>query len=210
MVKGYAEMGSVMPDLSSQKAAETCACWSPGRPFEIVHADFRGPLPETKAGFRHIIVFIDGFTHWPEAKCLTRANAASVADAFFECVISRHGCPSRLLTDRGSQFVSGMMRRLHERLGTQGLLTSPYHPQTNGKVERFMRYFNEAISAFQFHKREDWDELLPYVLYAYRMNMVRSIGCSPFQMLYGRVPVTPEKLWLGEHAREEARMEIEQ
>ena len=167
------------------------------RPFEIVHMDFRGPLPVSANGNRYIIAFIDAFTHWIEAIPIAKADAKTTANAFYECIIARHSCPERIMTDNGKQFTSSLFRHLAVRMGIIHLLTAFYHPATNGKIERFYRFLNETIAVFKMEERQDWEELFQVVLMAYRMNEVRTIGASPFRMLYGREPNLPTDKMFG-------------
>ena len=178
----------------------------PTRPWQIVHMDFRGPLPISAKGNRYIIAFIDAFTHWIEAKPIAKADAKTTADAFFECVIARHSCPETIMTDNGKQFTSAVFRHLSTRFGILHLLTTFYHPQTNGRIERFYRFLNETVAVFQLDTREDWEELLPVVLMAYRMNEVRTIGTSPYRMLHGRDPTLPtDKIFGAQSVPEDAK-----
>ena len=68
----------------------------------------------------------------------------------------------------------------------KGLRTSPYHPQTDGLVERFNQTLKEMLRKTASEEGKDWDKLLPYVLFAYREVPQESTGFSPFELVYGR------------------------
>ena len=68
----------------------------------------------------------------------------------------------------------------------KGLCTSPYHPQTDGLVERFNQTLKEMLRKTASEEGKDWDKLLPYVLFAYREVPQESTGFSPFELVYGR------------------------
>ena len=71
-------------------------------------------------------------------------------------------------------------------LHIQALRTSPYHPQTDGLVERFNQTLKLLLHKVASGERKDWDKLLPYLLFAYREVPQSSTGFSPFELLYGK------------------------
>ena len=109
------------------------------RPFYQIGIDFVGPLPRTSNRNRYIIVAIDYFTKWPEAKPLLRATAEATSDFIYNEIICRHGCPTYLVSDRGTHFNNKIIEELTKKFEIKHLFSSPYHPQTNGLVERFNR-----------------------------------------------------------------------
>jgi Integrase zinc binding domain/Integrase core domain len=86
-------------------------------PFEMIGIDIVGPLSETEKGNRYIVVAIDYFTKWPEAKALKEATAKEVTEFIWEDIVCRHGCPKRILSDRGTHFNNKLMENLMERCG---------------------------------------------------------------------------------------------
>ena len=69
--------------------------------------------------------------------------------------------------------------------------TSPYHPQTDGMVERFNRTLANMLSCYVRENQKNWDLFLPYVLFAYRTSAHSVTRHTPFFLLYGRDPKTP-------------------
>ncbi len=106
-------------------------------PFYRIGIDIKGPLPRTKDGNRYIIVAMDYFTKWPEARAIANMKAETVAKFIFEEIICHHGVPKEILSDRGTPFVNKVVDSLCEKFQTKHRLTSSYRPQTNGMVERF-------------------------------------------------------------------------
>jgi|694.fasta_scaffold139602_4 transposase InsO family protein len=109
-------------------------------------------------------------------------------------IISRHGCPSKALTDQGTQFTSGVFRDLLNTYGIQHLEASAYHHQTNGKTERFNRYLTSMLALRIEGKLSNWDKILPHCLMVHRITVSRTLNDSPFFFLYGRDPQIPTDL----------------
>ena len=103
-----------------------------------------------------------------------------------EEVVCHHGAPERLLSDRGSNFLSELIAKVCYLLQIKKINTSGYHPQTDGLVERFHRTLISMLSRYVEKRARDWDHYLPYMLYAYRVTAQESTRESPFFLLYGR------------------------
>lgn len=152
-------------------------------PFEIIGIDIVGPLEETKSGKKYIVVAIDYFTKWPEARAIKNATAEEVVEFIWEDIICRHGCPRKIISDRGTHFNNKLMTELMDRCGINHRLTTPYHPQANGLVERFNRTLCESLAKLG---NKDWDRNIPSVLFAYRTKENKSTKMKPFYVTYGR------------------------
>jgi hypothetical protein len=167
-------------------------------PFDVVGMDILGPFVKTEEGYTHVITFFDSFTRWPEGVlCKGTPTAIDVGDALFEAIISRHSCPTKVLTDRGSQFMSAVFERLSARMGYTHLRTSAYHPNTNGRCEHFHLFAATSIHAFVDAKHKNWHRYLNSALFAYRVHKICGVGFSPFQLLYGREPKLPIDILTG-------------
>ena len=183
------------------RACLLCATRSVGHPVKppLTPIPVKGPfdrvgvdvvqLPMTRRGNKYAVVFMDYLTKWPEVFATPNQTAPTIAKIFVEEIVSRHGVPHQLLSDRGPSFLSKLFLGVCSLLGTKKVNTSAYHPQTDGLVERFNRTLINMLSK-RVGARE-WDELLPYVLFAYRSMLQTSTGESPFRLLYGRDPQLP-------------------
>ena len=156
-----------------------------GGPFHCVGVDIV-KLPLTYDGNQYVIVFIDYLTKWVEAFPIKDQKAETVARVFVDEVVCRHGAPERLLSDRGSNFLSELMSETCRLLKVKKLNTSGYHPQTDGLVERFHQTLIAMLSRYVDKHARDWDRYLPCMLYAYRVTAQGSTKESPFFLLYGR------------------------
>ena len=154
-------------------------------PFSRVAMDIVGPLPRSKAGYKYILVLCDYATRYPEAIPLRSIDAEHVADELIK-LFARVGIPQEILTDQGSNFMSQLLTELYKLLHIHSIRTSPYHPQTDGLVERFNQTLKSMLRKVVTKEGKDWDKLLPYLLFAYREVPQASTGFSPFELLYGR------------------------
>ena len=156
-----------------------------GEPFTRIAMDMVGPLPMTRHGNRYILVVCDYTTRYPEAFPMRKFTAPAVASRLVE-LFSRHSVPMDILTDQGTNFTSALLGELYKMSGVKPIKTTPYHPQTDGLVERFNQTLKQMLRNVINQNGSDWDELLPYVLYAYREVPQASTGFSPFELIYGR------------------------
>jgi hypothetical protein len=167
------------------------------RPFQRLGVDLIGPLPTSRKGNRHLLVFVDYLTKWPEVFALPEATADAVARVYVEQIICRHGAPEALLSDRGKQFLSEVLRHVNEYLRVRKVNTTAYHPQTDGLVERFNGTLENLLAKFANDHQDNWDDLLPYALLAYRTSTHEATHDSPFYLLYGREPYLPVDITTG-------------
>jgi transposase InsO family protein len=159
--------------------------------MELWAMDVLGPLPMTARGNQYIMVMSDHFTKWVEAVPMLNQRAETVAKAFVNEVVTRHGVPSKLLPDQGRNFEADLMKQVFSLLGVRKLRTSPYHPQTDGKVERMDRTLKGILTAYVNKDHNVWDDHLRLALFAYRYSVHSSSGVSPFKAIYGREATTP-------------------
>ena len=112
-------------------------------PFHTVSVDIQGPLPLTTSGNRYLLTMIDLFTRWPIVVPIPNQTGAVISDAIFRHLLTVHGSPTSILTDRGLNFIKGAVKHLCQRWAIRKIETTGYQPQAN-PVERFHRYPNEA------------------------------------------------------------------
>jgi transposase InsO family protein len=155
--------------------------------FERWGIDIVGPLKVTERGNKYIVVAMDYFSRWPEARAIKSANAETVATFIYEEIICRFGAPKKIQSDQGTHFVNEIIKNLTERFRIKHSLSSPYHPQSNGLVERFNKTLCEGIAKVA-DSIFDWDNYIQPVLFAYRTKELRISNKSPYVLVYGREP----------------------
>ena len=172
-----------------QKGNKTKTSKAPLIPLPVIETpwtrmafDVVGPLPRSKKGYKYILTCMDFGSRFPEAIPLKRVDAITVADAMLE-IFSRYGIPAEVLTDNGSCFVAKVTQQLLSALNIKALKISPYHPESNGMLERWHRVLKTILTKSGDHK--SWDRLLPLALFACRDAPHTATGLSPFEVLYG-------------------------
>ena len=118
-----------------------------GTPMQRVAMDILGPLPVTAREKKYVLVVSDYFTKWVEAYPMPNMEAKTVAELFVNQFIARFGVPDILHTDQGRNFESLLMKETCQLLGVQKTRTSPYHPQSDGLIERFNRTLFNMLSS---------------------------------------------------------------
>ena len=106
-------------------------------PFKRIAMDIVGPLPRSSSGKRFILVICDYATRYPEAIALRTVDANAVAEELLR-VFARVGIPEEILTDQGANFTSQLLAEVYRLLQIKPIRTTPYHPQTDGLVERLI------------------------------------------------------------------------
>ncbi len=165
-------------------------------PMEKMNMDIKGPYKVSKNGYKYVLVAVDQFTSWPEAMPLKGIAANEVALSFFKLVISRHGCPEVLITDRGSQLVGKIMSYICKLFNIKHEPTDAMHQPANGKVEKFNDYLHRTLSTVIKDDQSDWDDCIENCLFTYRISLNRVLKDNPFYLIYGRDAVVPQDLFL--------------
>ena len=156
-----------------------------GFPWQKVHLDFVGPLPRSRKGHQWILTMRDHFSKWPEAVPMARPTADNVVKALESHLFTRFGIPTSIHSDCGAQFTSNLFREVSNKLGINISTTTPYHPQSNGIVERMHRDLGNMLRSNNLTGEADWETMLDYALYAMRIAKSKTTGLSPYQILFG-------------------------
>eukprot|EP00795_Rhopilema_esculentum_P005390 gene5390-558_t len=160
------------------------------RPLQIVAMDFVGPLPKSDQGNQYALVLVDHFTRWPVVYPVEDTEAETVARSlrdFIHC----YGCPEELLSDRGSQFTSKLVKALCKQLGVKKIFTCSFRPSTNGLNEHLNGTLFNAVKIYASKKPSTWDEYLDAVTFAFRTTPHSVTMHTPAFLMYGREVNSP-------------------
>ena len=113
---------------------------------------------------------------------------------FWMLFIFRWGAPSRLLSDQGREFVAKVNDKVCEEFVIKRSVTSAYHPQTNGLDERTNQTLKQRLSKLVNEYQNNWCDFLDEVAYSIRTQKQSSTKYTPFYLMFGRNPNSPEKV----------------
>jgi transposase InsO family protein len=160
--------------------------------WQLVSMDFHGPInPTSQRGNKYIISLTDVLSKFVVTKAVRDNTAQTVVRFLKEDIITKFGTPHCILTDNGTHFTSSLTNELLKCIGTTHLYSTPYHPQTNGQIERYNSTMDAKIAALSNLRKTDWDDQLPFVTFNYNTSIHSSTKQIPFEMMYGRMPVLP-------------------
>ena len=162
-----------------------------GYPMERIAVDILGELPITDRDNKYVLVVSDYFTKWTESFPMKNMEAATVAKIMVEEVFTRFGIPDQIHSDQGRQFESRLFSEMCQLLEIDKTRTTPYHPKSDGMVERFNKTLCSMLRAYIDDNHSNWDLLLPYIMMAYRAADHESTGLSPNMLMFGRNTKTP-------------------
>ena len=163
----------------------------PDGPFMLVGIDFCGPLPRSPRENQYVLVITDYFTRYITAIALPNCTAETTAYTLFNDYFCKFGIPGTILSDQGRHFQNHLMQNIEKLIGYNHIFSTPYHPQTNGVVERFNSTFVTQIAKLHDEQYNNWDDYLQAVVFAYNSGIHRTTNYSPYQLLFGRQPRLP-------------------
>jgi hypothetical protein len=113
-------------------------------------------------------------------------SAEKLAELYVKEIVSKHGVPKKIVSDRGSVFTSAFWAKLQIALGSQLDFSTAYHPQTGGQTERTNQIPEDMLRACALDFGGSWDEHLPLAEFSYNNSYQSSLKAAPFEVLYGR------------------------
>ncbi|KAK1682060.1 hypothetical protein QYE76_042908 [Lolium multiflorum] len=160
--------------------------------WDSVGMDFITGLPKSSKGNDSIWVVVDRLTkvaHFIPVK--TTYQGPKLAELYISRIVTLHGTPKSIVSDRGSQFTSRFWQKVHEGLGTRLNFSTAYHPQTDGQTERVNQILEDMLRACVLEYGSKWEDCLPYAEFSYNNSYQASLQMAPFEALYGRKCRTP-------------------
>lgn len=161
----------------------------PRQPWESIAMDFIGPLLSSSTGENFLWVIIDRFTAMVHLIPIrTSTDAAELAHLYLREVVRLHGVAKSIVSDRDPRFTSKFWSEVNRILGTRLLMSTAFHPQTDGATERANRTINAILRAVVNPDQSNWIEKIPMVEFAMNSAVSKSTGYAPFDLNFGYIP----------------------
>ncbi|GJT71066.1 putative reverse transcriptase domain-containing protein [Tanacetum coccineum] len=154
--------------------------------WERITMDFITKLPKTSNGHDTIWVIVDRLTksaHFIPTR--ETDSMETLTRLYIKEIVSRHGVPISIISDRDSHFTSRFWQSLQSALGTQLDMSTAYHPKTDGQSERTIQTLEDMLRACVIDFGKGWEKHLPLVEFSYNNSYHASIKAAPFEALYG-------------------------
>lgn len=171
--------------LPTQIAPDTLVL-NPLQPFSRIGADFLGKFAITQRKNLYIAVVVDYTSRliitWPTKT----TSAAEFAKGFIKHVLTIHGCPLELISDRGPNFIADVWTETARLINMKITHSSPFLPRSNGRTERMNKIITNILRCMCERNPRIWDEILPIITFNINNTKTRATGLSPHQVIYGK------------------------
>ena len=157
----------------------------PHEPFHRIIIDCVGPLPKTKKGHQYLLTILCPTTRFPIAVPVRNISTKTIIQQLLK-VFTTYGFPKEIQCDRGTNFTSDVFQKTMKELCISQSFSSPYHPESQGALERHHQTLKSLLKKFCIETGSEWDEGIDYLVFVIREVPSESLGVSPFEMLYGR------------------------
>ena len=171
----------------------------PVQPWHTVSLDLL-KLPRTNSGCNYLLVVVDHFSRFVVLVPLQEKSATSVARAFISNVICPFTTPEVILTDNGSEFNNSVLEEICRQYNITKCNVVARHPASNGLVERQNRKVLECLRHMISDTSRCWDDWIPMVAASINCSINKSIGETPFFVIYGMDKRLPYSLLQSEPA----------
>ncbi|MFZ2537708.1 MAG: reverse transcriptase domain-containing protein, partial [Oscillospiraceae bacterium] len=154
-------------------------------PFQHISVDLIGEIiPPSRKGHRWVLTIIDNCSRYVDAIPLKKIDTKSVFDALNEFFV-RVGYCDTISTDNGSQFTSDLMEQLLKQFNIRHIVSTAYHAQAQGLIERFNQTFKKCLSRLCSERIQDWHLFIGPCLMAMRETVHSGMGVSSNQLVFG-------------------------
>ncbi|CAK9814888.1 Retrovirus-related Pol polyprotein from transposon 412 [Anthophora quadrimaculata] len=166
---------------------------TPDFPFDKLAIDIVGPLPLTESGNRFILTAQDDLTRYCFAYALSNHESLTVARTLVK-LFMRFGIPKSIFSDQGPDFMSDLIKNFSNSFKTKHITTTPYHPQTNGSLERYHLTLKDYLKHYINPNQTDWDDYIPFATFSYNTTINKSTNHTPYELLFDRSAYLPSSI----------------
>jgi hypothetical protein len=160
--------------------------------------DLLDPLPPAQGKLKYVVVAVEYFSMWIEAKPLATITSVTIQKFFWQDIVCRFGVPKAITMDNGTQFDVETFKDFCDQIGMKIHFASVRHPESNGLVERENGIIMTGLMKLIFNQpRGKWPDELIKVVWSHNTTISRSTGFTPFKLLFGDEAITPEEARAG-------------
>ena len=159
------------------------------RPFERIAMDVT-EMPLSSKNNRYALVIMDYFSKYVRIYPMQDQKTESILEGLLDWVYEL-GVPGRIHSDQGRQFESNMFQSLCQKLGIHKTRTTPYHPESDGMVERFNRTLKDMVAKYVNEEGLNWDANVKAYSMAFNSSVHSTTGYSPYFLVHGFEPRLP-------------------
>jgi hypothetical protein len=160
--------------------------------------DLLGLLPPAQGNLRYVVVAVEYFSKWIEAKPLATITSVKVQKIFWQNIVCGFDVPKAITVDNGTRFDAEAFKELCDQIGTKIHFASVRHQESNGLVERANGIIMTGMMKLIFNRpRGKWPDELIKVVRSHNTTVSRSTGFTPFKLLFGDEAITPEEAKAG-------------
>jgi hypothetical protein len=154
----------------------------PIRPWQSIGMDFVGPFLEVD-GFNYLWVVICRMTSMVHLVPVnTKTTATELSWIYLRDIVRLHCLPESIVSDRDLKFTSKWWKELHRLMGVKLLMSTSFHPQTDGATERVNRSIGRMVRSAVSTDQKDWVRTLPMTEFAINASISDSTGFTPFEL----------------------------
>ena len=150
--------------------------------FDKITIDLITDLNVSTSGNHHILTIIDHLTGWLDAFQIPDKKANTIVHVFINNYLPVHMCPMYILSDNGTELKNQLMYDILQHLGIDDILSAPYHPQSNGKLDVFPKYLKLTLKKLYENDPDNWDQYLNQVLVSYHITPHLATGQPMFSL----------------------------
>jgi hypothetical protein len=169
--------------------------------FHTVHIDIVGPLHPESYEYNYLLTMRDRNTGFVRMTPLPDKSSFTVTTNFKANWVSIFGVPDKVVTDNGGEFVSSEFENACSVLGMTHIKTTPYHPQSNGFIERIHRMLKTALRALD--DKEQWSDQIPLITLMLNNQVTDANSYTPYQKVFGKTCRLPGVILTNENSFDE-------
>ena len=167
-------------------------------PMDLIHVDLLGLEttmdPQVTPSVQKILVVTDHFSRHVQAYKVPDKRAITIAKCLYDEYFRHYGFPRRLMSDQGREFCNDILKEMCYYLNIKKIQTTPYHPQSNGAVERVHQVLHRMIGKLDNKRHKKWPDHLGTITHAYNSTRSQVTGYSPYFLMMGCRPRLPVDL----------------